>query len=137
MSIWTSLGELAPDGVQEKLHERVGVGVGVGLGVSVEAGDHRVDGTLVSDGHDPRLDLRASRTPPRPRSDSAGATVLTVWSIRGPVWPWALGTAIGIESGLGALGTAIGIESGLGAIRTFTEVKASSLATGDGATALT
>jgi hypothetical protein len=62
---------------------------------------------------------------------------LTVWSIRGPVWPWALGTAIGIESGLGALGTAIGIESGLGAIRTFTEVKASSLATGDGATALT
>lgn len=49
--------ELAPDRVQQELHERVGVNVGVGLGVSVEVSDHRVDGALVSDGHDPRVEI--------------------------------------------------------------------------------
>ena len=55
--MWSSLGELAPDGVEQEFCERVGVRVGVGFGVSVEVGDHGVDGALVGDGHDARVEI--------------------------------------------------------------------------------
>ena len=55
LSILSSRGR-ASDGVQKQVCERVGVGAGVGFGVSVEVGDHRVDGALVGDGNDARVE---------------------------------------------------------------------------------